>query len=48
MNLCAKFRKVAEERWLENDNNLDAYTELYTLPYGHKDRKILNNINGLT
>lgn len=47
MNLCAKFRKVAEGRWLENEDNLGAYAELYTLPYGHTDRKILNNINGL-
>ena len=47
MNMCARFRKVAEGRWLENDDNINAYQELYTLPYGHKDRKILNKINNI-
>ena len=47
MNMCAKYRKVAEDRWLENENNVQKYVELYTLPYGHKDRKLLNSINGL-
>lgn len=47
MNNCAKFRKVAESRWLENDENLAAYVELYTLPYGDSNRKILNKLNGL-
>jgi hypothetical protein len=47
MNTCAKARKVAESRWLENEDNINKYVELYTLPYGHSDRKLLNAINGL-
>jgi hypothetical protein len=47
MNLSAKFRKLAENRWLENDDNIDKYVELYTLPYGSPQRKLLNPINKL-
>jgi hypothetical protein len=47
MNQCAKFRKVAESRWLENEDNINKYVELYNLPYGHSDRKLLNAINGI-
>jgi len=47
MNTCAKARKVVESRWLENEDNINKYVELYTLPYGHSDRKLLNAINGL-
>jgi hypothetical protein len=47
MNQCAKFRKVAESRWLENEDNLNMYSELYTLPYGDPGRKLINKINGL-
>jgi hypothetical protein len=45
MNLSAKFRKIAETRWLELDENIDKYRELYTLPYAHPDRKLLNTLN---
>jgi hypothetical protein len=45
MNISSKFRKIAETRWLELDENLDKYKELYTLPYAHPDRKLLNSIN---
>jgi hypothetical protein len=48
MNLSAKARKSADERWLENDDNINKYVELFTLPYGHPDRKLLNAINGIT
>ena len=48
MNLSAKFRKIAEDRWLELDKNIDKYVELYTLPYGDPNRKLLNSINGLS
>lgn len=47
MNLCAKNRKVAEDRWLENENNINKYVELYTQPYGSSDRPLLNEINNL-
>jgi len=47
MNVCAKFRKVAETRWLENDSNIGAYQELYSYPYGDKNRKFLNSLNGI-
>ena len=47
MKACRKARTVAETRWLENPDNINKYTELYTLPYGHKDRKILNKTNGI-
>jgi hypothetical protein len=47
MNLSAKARAQANTRWLENPENLQCYVELMTLPYGHKDRKRLNEINGI-
>ena len=47
MNQCAKYRKVAESRFLENDDNINKYVELYTHPYGSKERKLINAINGL-
>jgi len=47
MNMCAKYRKVAEDRWLENEDNVNKYVELYTLPYGHPNRKLLNKINNI-
>jgi len=47
MNISAKMRKMAEDRWLENEDNINKYVELHTLPFGHKDRKLLNAINGI-
>ena len=47
MNSCAKFRKVADSRWLENEDNINKYVELYTHPYGDSKRVLLNAINGL-
>lgn len=44
MNISTKFRKIAETRWLELDENIDKYVELYTLPYGSPDRKHLNSV----
>ena len=41
MKAVRKGRMVAETRWLENPDNLNKYTELYTLPHGHPDRKLL-------
>lgn len=37
--------RVAEKRFLENDENLDCFIELFTLPYGHPDRKQLARYN---
>ena len=47
MNISAKARSDAGKRWLENDENISCYSELFTHPYGHKDRKILNKINDI-
>lgn len=47
MTHCQHARAYAETRWLENEDNINMYQELYTLPHGHKDRKLLNKINGL-
>lgn len=40
-------RQLIETRWLEHPDNIGKYVELYTLPYGHKDRRLLNQLNGL-
>jgi hypothetical protein len=48
MNLSAKARKAADSRWLENEDNINKYVELFTLPYGHPDRKLINAINGIS
>lgn len=42
MKAIRRGRMVAETRWLENPDNLNKYTELYTTPYGSKERKLLN------
>ena len=47
MNICAAARKNANSRWLENSENIGCYKELFTLPYGSPDRKLLNAINDL-
>tara|TARA_X000001382_G_scaffold108738_1_gene84667 strand:- start:291 stop:1508 length:1218 start_codon:yes stop_codon:yes gene_type:complete len=38
--LCKKARQYADTRWLEDDKNIDCYTELYQ--YGVNDSKRLN------
>lgn len=45
MNICAAARKNADTRWMED--NVDAYQELFTHPYGSPERKKLNAINGI-
>lgn len=45
MNMCAKFRKVAETRFLENEENISKYYELYNFPIGSTERSYLNTIN---
>jgi len=47
MTICQRARKFAESRWLENDDNINKYVELYTLPYGDPNRVLLNAQNGL-
>lgn len=47
MKAVRRGRQVIDGRWLENENNMDKYKELYTLPYGHADRKLLNELNGI-
>ena len=47
MNLSSKARVSANSRWLENEDNINKYVELYTLPFGHPDRKLLNAQNGI-
>jgi glycosyltransferase involved in cell wall biosynthesis len=48
MNICAKARAEANTRWLENPENIGCYQELFSLPFGHPERKRLNEINGIT
>lgn len=48
MNISAKHRKLVDNRWLELDQNIDKYVELYTTPYGSPDRRLLNEINNLS
>jgi glycosyltransferase involved in cell wall biosynthesis len=37
-------RQVAETRWLEHDDNVDKYLELYKYPYKDPKRKLLNSL----
>jgi len=48
MNICAAARKNAESRWLENDENINCYKELFLHPYGSKERVLLNKINNIS
>ena len=45
MNLSAKARASANTRWLENEENLKFYVELFSHPWGSKERTRLNEIN---
>lgn len=47
MNVCAKARKVAESRWLESEDNINKYFELYNFPYADSQRKLLNAVNNI-
>jgi hypothetical protein len=42
-----KGHEAVSKRWLELPDNYGKYRELFTLPYGHKDRKLLNALNGI-
>lgn len=37
-------RKVAEGRWLELDENIDKYAEMYKHPYKSPERKLINSL----
>lgn len=47
MNICAKARGAADTRWMENEDNIKCYEELFLLPYGDKNRTRLNALNGI-
>lgn len=47
MKAVRRGRMEAETRWLEHPDNLGKYVELYTLPYGHPDRVLLNKLNSV-
>ena len=40
-----KSRQYAETRWLESDNNIDCYLEMYSTPFGDPSRKNLSRFN---
>lgn len=44
-SISKKARQYADTRWLEIDNNIDCYLELYTTPYGSSDRECLAQFN---
>jgi hypothetical protein len=41
---CKAGRAVADTRWLELDENIDKYMELYKYPYRDPERKFLNSL----
>lgn len=45
MKISDNMRKIAETRFLENGDNLGKYAEMYTLPYGDPNRKLLAQCN---
>jgi hypothetical protein len=47
MNLSGKARSDANNRWLENPENIGCYNELFSFPYGDPRRVLLNKINGI-
>jgi len=47
MNICQKARNDAEKMWLENDENIQLYFELFNYPYADSRRVLLNKLNGI-
>ena len=45
MKASEKGRAVAETRWLELDQNIDKYAELYKHPYKSPERKLINSLD---
>jgi len=48
MGHCERARKFADTRWLENEDNINKYVELYKYPYGDSRRVLLNKYNGIS
>jgi len=48
MGHCERARKFADTRWLENEDNINKYVELYKYPYGDPRRVLLNKYNGIS
>ena len=44
-SICKKARQYADTRWLETDQNIDCYMEMYSTPYGDPSRKNLARYN---
>ena len=44
-SICKKGRQYADTRWLESDNNIDCYLEMYGTPFGDPSRKNLSRYN---
>jgi len=42
---CKKARKLAEDYWLDTQENLMKYHEIYFTPYGSPERKFIKQIN---
>lgn len=40
--VCKRARQYADTRWLDSDNNIDCYLEMYSTPYGDPSRKNLS------
>jgi len=47
MKAIRRGRRLAESRWLESPDNIGMYKELYSNPYGHADRLLINKQNNL-
>jgi O-antigen biosynthesis protein len=47
MKISRAARKVADGRWLENEDNLGKYAELYNLAYADPQRLLLNKQNNI-
>jgi O-antigen biosynthesis protein len=45
MKISRKARGYAETRWLESEENIGKYYELYTTEYNSPDRKYINSVN---
>ena len=47
MKISRKGYQYARTRWLENNDNINKYLELYTLPYSDPKRLLLNKTNNI-
>lgn len=45
MKICRKMRLNIDNMWLENEDNIGKYKEVYCTRYGSSDRKLLSTIN---